>query len=170
MTPDIELQLQVIIKSLKDNVAPALNKDDELAQQQMQLSIAALQLTMDHLPFVHGYLYKDIENNIQLAEKLLKVSGCSEWKDKLIAAISTANWAINDAKKGFTELQQESRLLREIICEVVREASEGESAKEVQSIVLTESAASFKMGRAWNKPNGFEPNPDEVPDLHTLFS
>lgn len=170
MTPDIELQLQVIIKSLKDNVAPAITKDNELAQQQMQLSLVALQITVEHLPFVHAYLHKDIENNIQLAKKLTNISGCKIWQEKLIKAISVANEALNNAKTGFTQLQQESRILRGIVCEVIKEASEGESALDIHTLVLTESAENLNMGRAWNKANGFEPNPDDVPDLATLFS
>ena len=170
MTPDIELQLQVIIKSLKDNVAPAIAKDNQLAQEQMHLSVAALQFTLEHLPFVHAYLQMDIENTIQLATRLSNLCGNPEWQKKLTDAIATANWALSNPKKGFTELQQDSRALRDVVCDVIRQASDGDNALKIHELVLNQTAASLKMGRAWNKPNGFEPDPDSVPSLETLFS
>ena len=170
MTPDIELQLQVIVKSLKDNVAPAIDKDNQLAQEQMHLSLAALQFTIEHLPFVHAYLQKDLENNIQLAKKMMALPCCKPWESKLLAAVSIADEAINNPKKGFIELQQESRSLREVVCSIVSETADTDEALDVYALVLTDSAGNLEMGRAWNKSKGFEPNPDEVPELHTLFT
>lgn len=170
MTPDIELQLQVIIKSLKDNVAPGIDQNNQLAQEQMHLSLAALQFTLDHLPYVHSYLRRDIENTIGLTEKLVDIVADSSSKGELSSALAHASDALNNPQNGFTELQQVSRALRDTASKVIRVESEGENALLVHSLVLRESADSLNMGRSWNKPNGFEPEPDTVADFQQLLS
>ena len=63
MIPDIEVQLQAVIKSLKDNVLPAIDAENALAQQQIQLSLATLGIALEHMPLVHSVARKDIESH-----------------------------------------------------------------------------------------------------------
>ena len=50
MVPDIDLQLQVAIKALSDAIAPAVDPDDKMATEQLQLVIATLTMARERLP------------------------------------------------------------------------------------------------------------------------
>ncbi|MGD9660383.1 MAG: hypothetical protein AB7U63_03845 [Porticoccaceae bacterium] len=165
MIPDIEVQLQVAIKSLKDNVAPAVDKENSLAQEQMHLSLATIEIALKHLPLVHAYARKDIRENLAIADNLVAV--CSREEDKAIlrAGITAAQNALGNSELGFVQLQAAARELREKIGIVIIECSSTADAPAVEKLVLDMCGSTLAMARAWTKPHGFEPNPADVVDL-----
>lgn len=165
MIPDIELQLQVVIKSLKDNVLPAVDGDNELAQQQIQLSLATLQIVSDHLPLVHLALRQDLLLHTEMAEKLLAICTDKESVSSLPVAIKTAKSITTDPSQGFVQLQQQSRVLREVIGQVIANNADSDNVAEIEKIVFAISASTLSLSRAWAKPLGFEPDPSAVVDL-----
>ena len=165
MIPDIEVQLQVIIKSLKDNVVPAIDSENQLAQQQIQLSLAALEITLGHLPMAHSVMRKDLSAHINVAEKLSEVCIDEPSLKGLAAAIQLAEHALSDPSNGFVQLQQQARLLRNTIGAAISSNAETEQAQAVERVVLETSDATLMLGRAWNKPMGFEPDPNAVEEL-----
>lgn len=169
MIPDIELQLQAIVKSLKDNVAPAVEASNQLAQQQMQLSLAALEITLEHLPLVHGLVRRDLKEHLNLAEQLLALSGDTDNGKRLKAVMHESAIALEDAECGFTQLQQHARDLRDVIGIAIAREQEACQVLAIEQLVMDTCSTSLTLGRAWNKPMGFEPAPDAVPDLVSLL-
>jgi hypothetical protein len=165
MIPDIDVQLQVIIKSLKDNVLPAVDSANQLAQQQIQLSLAALEITRNHLPLVHALMRRDIAEHIAVAEKLQAVCLDKPSLDALADAIGRAQAALADPALGFIQLQEEARLLREGVGAAITNNADTPQAEAVEKVILQTSTTPMMLGRAWNKPMGFEPDPRAVPDL-----
>lgn len=165
MIPDIDVQLQVIIKSLKDNVLPAVDSGNQLAQQQIQLSLAALDITRNHLPLVHSLMRRDIAEHITVAEKLQAVCVDQPSLAALCDAIGQAQAALADPALGFIQLQEQARLLREGVGAAITNNADSPQAEAVERVVLQTSEAPMMLGRAWNKPMGFEPDPKAVPDL-----
>jgi len=165
MIPDIEVQLQVAIKSLKDNVAPAVDKQNSLAQEQMHLSLATIEIALKHLPLVHGYVRKDIGEHIAIAKKLTDVCSREEDKSLLRQGIAAAESALNNPELGFVQLQAAARELREKIGITIIECSATADAPAVEKTVLDMCGTTMGIARAWTKPHGFEPNPADVVDL-----
>lgn len=165
MIPDIEVQLQVIIKSLKDNIVPAIDSENELAQQQIQLSLAALDITLGNLPLVHCAIRRDLQSHSKIAGQLIELLVDRASKDSLTAAMNAANEALENPEKGFIQLQQQARLLRDVIGTAITVNSMGDQAEAVEKLVLDTSETTLMLGRAWNKPMGFEPDPDAVEEL-----
>lgn len=172
MIPDIELQLQVIIKSLSDNVLPAIAKDNQLAQEQMHLSLATLQIILDHLPNAHRYIRQDIMTQRRLAKDLLVQQSMAADVNpdaELQLALDQSTEILADAARGATELLAFSRQFRAVICQVIK-ASEGTLNQETVWLqVLQHGKESLGMGRSWNKSHGFEPDPDVVADISDLL-
>ena len=165
MIPDIEVQLQVIIKSLKDNVVPAIDTENELAQQQIQLSLAELDITLGHFPLVHSTMRKDLQEHSNVAQRLIELVVDDETKVSLKAAIEAASSALENPENGFVQLQQQARLLRDVIGSAIAANAEGDQAEAIEKLVLETSEKTLMLGRAWNKPMGFEPDPDAVQEL-----
>lgn len=170
MTPDIELQLQVVIKSLKDNVVPAVDVGNQLAQEQMHLSIATLEIVLGHLPHVHDYLRRDLGANLQLAAKLHELIGDEMARRDLESAIDMAGQALADAGRGFTRLQHDARVLRDVVSAVVRDNGNHPDVARIEKLVLEAADITLNLGRAWHKPHGFEPRPEEVAGLEELLN
>lgn len=167
MIPDIEVQLQAVIKSLKDNVLPAIDAENALAQQQIQLSLATLGIALEHMPLVHSVARKDIESHVGLSKEILEREIEPDSATELKKAVATAESALCDPALGFVQLQQQARRLRAAVGQIIAFHADSDSAEEVEKLVLAASKTSLDMGRAWNKPMGFEPNPDAVKELVT---
>ncbi|AKH69076.1 hypothetical protein IMCC21906_01398 [Spongiibacter sp. IMCC21906] len=167
MIPDIQLQLKAAVKSLKDNVLPAIDSDNELAQQQMQLSMATIEIALANLPSLHGVLRKDIEQHAGMAKDMANLLEAGESKQQLTELIEQADSVLANPELGMTQLQLEARAIRSRIGDVIT-ANLDEPA--LDDIVLQHSEASLALGRALNKPMGFEPSPDDVADVASLLS
>jgi hypothetical protein len=59
MIISLDLQLRVVIKALREVVAPALDPANELAKEQLGLSIATLAVVQARLPYLHAGLRQD---------------------------------------------------------------------------------------------------------------
>lgn len=164
MIPDIQTQLKIAIKSIKDNVAPAVDPDNRLAQEQLFLSLATLDIALSHLPDVHQYVRKDIAEHVALANTLTGLCSDASGASLQAAAVSAAD-DLQNPELGFTQLQARARALRDVIGAEIAEAATTEAAEAVEKAVLLASEAAISRGRAWNKPMGFEPKPDDVEDL-----
>jgi len=169
MIPDIEVQLQSIIKSLKDNVLPAIDQNNQLAQQQIQLSLATLEITLGHLPLVHRVVRADLQENVSLAKKLCELIDDEEIANSLQEIVEKSALALEDPGSGFIQLQQHARELRSAIGMAIAAEPGATRVQAVEQLIMETSPTLLNLGRAWNKPMGFEPAPDEVIELAKLF-
>lgn len=169
MIPDVELQLQVVIKSLTDNVLPAVDTNNELAVQQAQLSIATLQNVRSQLPLLQKTLLKDISLHLGLLDELAALAPGAPWSRPALALAEEINGILSDPKSGICEMQDKARLLRETISEILdsKELSDSDSAAK---LVMSVAEQSLLIGRAYTKSMGFEPDATRVPDLSELVA
>lgn len=168
MIPDIQLQLKSVIKSLKDNVLPAVDANNELAQQQIQLSMATLDMALNNLSVIHGVLRKDMQHHLAMAQDLQAAISDQGIQGQLSQLIGDTEAALQDPSRGFTDLQIAARVLRDGIGTAIA-GSESDAAK-VEKVVLAHSDASLNLGRALNKPTGFEPAPELIPSVESLLT
>lgn len=169
MIPDIELQLKASIKSLKDNVLPAIDPHNELAQQQMQLAMATIEIAMNNLPVIHRALRTDIEQHVLMAQNMEEALAGTETGQELATLVLEAENCLQNPSLGFVQLQHAARALRSGIGDVISASSGGDIAEALERIVLVHSDDSLALGRALNKPMGFESSPDEVDDIRDLL-
>lgn len=167
MIPDIQLQLKTVVKSLKDNVLPSVDPSNELAQQQIQLSMATLEMALNNLPVIHGVLRKDLQQHQLMAQAMLAVVSKPENQTRLRELMANTEACLQDPTQGFTELQLAARKLRAGIGTVI--ADSDSDAVQVERVVLEHCEASLNLGRALNKPTGFEPAPEQVPSVQSLL-
>lgn len=168
MIPDIQLQLKSVVKSLKDNVLPAVDPENELAQQQIQLSMATLDMVLNNLPLIHSVLRKDISQHLTMASQLADAVSATDSKARLTEIMAAAEQALQDPAKGFSQLQDVARSLRSGIGEII--SANDADADAIEKVVLANSDASLLLGRALNLPTGFEPASDELTEVLAQLS
>lgn len=166
MIPDIDTQLLSVIKSVQDNVAPAVDQNNQLAQEQLHLALATLNIVRQHLPIYHSYVRSDFNELLAMADELLGAEGNTH-KGTLAQTIEASRNALADPANGSDSLLLANRLLREAIAEFLTDNLENTGNDR---IVLKFSKKGLDMGRAWNKPMGFEPNPDSLQGLGQLLN
>ncbi len=162
MIPDIDTQLVAAIKSINDNVAPAVDPDNQLAQEQLYLAVATLNLVRQNLPFAHAYARQDLTNHVAQAEGLMDIEASSI----LAAAVDQARQVLADPTLGSQTLLAEARDLRDKIGVFLYKHQDD---PKFDKLVIEHSKAGIDLGRAWTKGMGFEPDPAAVTDLSTLL-
>lgn len=170
MIPEIDTQLAAVIKSLSDNVLPALDGGNPMAVEQMQLCLATLGLIKGHLPDWHRYQRRDLETHLALAAELARLAaGAGIVQDALIAAMGAGADALDNPELGAHEIEREARRLKDGIAHLIN-ASRGSAAeREIAAAVLRAEETVILRSRAWSIGMGFEPDPTQIPSLQHLL-
>ena len=162
MVPDIDLQLRVVLKALRDVVAPAIDPANRLAVEQLHLSIATLGMVQARLPLAGARVRAELANAIALAE----AAGGAGF-GSLVAA---AKAALDDPRCNADALGAQKTQLLAAVSGLVEDAPDGDSADVLARAIVSASRPQFDLIRAWCLSAGFEPDPEEVPVLETLLS
>jgi aminopeptidase N len=175
MRPD--LQIQTVIKAMMEDVIPALDPDNQLAQQAAQLTIGTLTLVAQHLPLEYRFDCDELQRLIELAEQLKRdAKGGADTEGalaKLSAAAETGADVIERAKAEPSELLEAIRRLRAAGSDTVTAVfAEGDEATQqaVQATVLASSKDQLLRDRSWLIMQGWEPNPKSVPPIDQLLA
>jgi len=174
MRPD--LQIKTVIKAMTEDVIPALDPDNQLAQQAAQLTIGTLTLIAQHLPLEYRFDCDELRRLIEFAEQLKRDAGGGAGTAlalaELTAAAETGADVIDRARAEPSELLDAIRLLRaagsRTVAAVFSESDET-TRKAVQATVLASSKEQLLRDRAWLIIQGWEPNPESVPRIEELL-
>jgi hypothetical protein len=163
MVPDIDLQLRVVIKALRDVVLPAVDSGNRLALEQLHLSIATLGMVEARLPLAGSRLRAELANAIALAEAADAAA--------LAAPLSAAKAVLEDPRADGRDLEiHKARLLTAVSTLVDGAPGDGARADSLARAVVAASKPQFDLIRAWCLPAGFEPDPNEVPPIERLLA
>ncbi len=171
MIPEIDTQLAAVIKSLGDNVLPAVDATNPMAAEQIQLCLATLALIKANLPQLHRYLRRDLETNVALAKALKPLADQADTTASLIQpAIDTSVQALADPEKGATEIEQQVRSLKEAIIELIAATRGSKVESDVAAIIIKAQEIVILRNRAWTVGMGFEPDTKQIPPLKQLLT
>jgi hypothetical protein len=162
MVPDIDLQLRVVIKALRDVVLPAVDSGNRLAVEQLHLSIATLGMVEARLPLAGRRVRAELANAIALAEAADAAA--------LAAPLFAAKAALEDPRADGRDLEMhKARLLTGVSTLVDEAPGNGARADSLARAVVAASKPQFDLIRAWCLPAGFEPDPGEVAPIEGLL-
>ncbi|MBB4631630.1 hypothetical protein [Sphingosinicella soli] len=165
MIPDLDLQLQVVIKALKDTVMPAVDPAHRMAIEQLGLSIATLSMVRERLPLAGLREWQDLANAIALGRATVaEVSSAV-----LEQAIGDGAALLDEARPAPGARTAATRAVLSAVSMAVREADDGSETALMRTIVEA-SRPALDLARAWSKSAGFEPDPDEVPEVVALLT
>lgn len=170
MIPEIDTQLAAVIKSLSDNVLPAVDASNPLAGEQIRLCLATLGLIKNRLPQLHRYQRHELMLNLDLVTALATITHKANIAiNGLTETIGSSRDLLNDPAMGATEMEQQVRTLKDMAVSVVNAARGTTAQAEVMTLVLNTQEAMDLCRRAWTLAMGFEPDPSQIPSLDQLL-
>ncbi|MFW2828754.1 hypothetical protein [Sphingomonas sp. ID0503] len=165
MVPDLDLQLQVVLKALQDTIKPALDPADKPAGEQLGLIMATLGLVRANLPKQRRFVRRLLEKAIALAETLN--AGSAE--AALAQAIDDARAMLRDPEAEAFEVEACRGALNARLAERIAAAGEGGIAA-LSADVLSGTRGTVELIRAFNAGSGFEGADSTVPPIDTLLT
>jgi hypothetical protein len=159
-----DLQIQVILKALKDVILPAVDKDNKLAQEQTHLAIGTLQLIAKFLPIAYRYDRDELERYVALSRELLavgkKAAGSSAAALESLAARGAD--VLERARAEPAEMEQAIFELRATIgdlIEAVRSNGDAATRAAVTKLILAAAKPELQRERAAVVDMGWETDP-----------
>jgi hypothetical protein len=170
MIPEIDTQLAAVIKSLSDNILPAVDIGNPMAAEQIQLCLATLGLIKAHLPDLHRYLRRDLETHLVLAKELKQLADTAGVATGSVPhAIESSVRVLADPEMGATEIEQQARRLKEAIIELIATTRGSAAEKDVAASIVKAEETVILRSRAWCIGMGFEPDPTQILPLNQLL-
>lgn len=172
MQPDTDLQLQAMIKSLREVVLPAVDPANRLAREQLEVSIGLLGLLASRLPLSFRYAVDELTRQLELARGLAALDGDdgAAPTDQLGAAIAHGGTVLARAGSGPEDLRAAVHALRAASAAWVgRLAVTGDAAQRaaLTRLVLDDAREHLLRERAWLAPQGWE-EAGSLPPLDSL--
>ena len=164
--------LRAAVKALTEIVAPAINRSDPLAAEQLRLVVDYLEFVRQRLDFLHDRDRFELDHEIGMARALHGMSlPCSSATARLLEdAISGAADAQVRVDLSGPALKAAAAALAAGTRELIREAAQFDEPlrRKVERCVLDATQDRITFDRAWYLPLGFDPAPGEVPPLASV--
>lgn len=172
-----EIQIQSLMKSLKDVVLPALDPQNKLALEQGQLIMGMLHVMSQRLPLEYRFDCDELERLLELSRRLrAAASGGNETiaaAEAMSASSDRGADVLDRARAEPGEVYAAVKELRSKIARLVECVStdgDGASRAAVAASVQAASAEQLRRDRAWVIAQGWEPDPRAIPAIENLLA
>lgn len=164
MIQSFDTQLQVVLRALRDVVAPSLPAGDKQVQEQFALSLAALEFMRARLPLARRYLRADLIAYVALAREAVSLASAHQPQacDELDGLLGAADRQLGRPEADDADLLAVTRQLRESMSRLVAGARQADYEPRLTSLVVDHSQEMLRQERLWCLPLGFELKPEEL--------
>ncbi|MGV8074870.1 MAG: hypothetical protein AB2L11_09995 [Syntrophobacteraceae bacterium] len=171
------IQLQALMKSMKDTVLPAIDPTNRLALEQANLILGMMNIMAQRIDLEYRYDRDELERILGLAAIVKQQA--QGGPDTLAALreldpLVTQALDVHDrARAEPSELLQTVRSLRDKLGEVIRAIfAEGDPATKeaIGKAVLAKAKEQLLRERSWLIMMGYEADPSKIPPIETLIS
>jgi hypothetical protein len=171
MVPDLDLQLQVALKALRETVAPAVDPANKVAIEQLHLSIATIAIVRDRLPQARRFARRQMTDALALADSVARAARTDPSIDlaALDAALATGEALLVDPDAETADFEASNAIVTEATLAVINAAQNSAAIAAIDAAVLRASAPGIERGRAWFLSAGFEPDPTAIRPLAALL-
>ena len=169
-----DIQLRSIIKALSDVVRPAIDPANGPAAEQLHIAIGLLTLMEERLPLQFAFDCDELQRLGSFATDLRALA--HEQTGDAIGEVNGAAAAGADvlarAKADPAEVLAAVRRLRSACSEATTALRQitGVNQDALRDCVLAYSREQLLRDRSWLKSQGWESDPDAVPDIKTLIA
>lgn len=173
MRPDI--QIRSILKAMSDVILPAIDSQNQLAQEQARLCMGLLQLMGKQLPLQYRYDCDELTRLLGMGSKLLALVGRDAASEATASAlkqgVALASEVRARARAEPQEVLDAVRQLRVLSGAFLQEAyAKVEVPTALERIVLDTSKEQLQRERAWLVTQGWEAKPEDLPDIESLLA
>ncbi len=168
MTPNPNIRLQSLVHTLEQVIFPAVDPANSLANEQCGLVLAQLRMLIRQMPYIgdyHAMCLDDIRHTIDDLPEAKGGALTSEAARKLRVT--------RDEVKDTANPAAAYQLLGKAFEALLRAAAEDGDAHYRDRLERAAFAFSRRQAgreRVWFKDAGFDPHPEEVPELEEMFA
>ena len=166
MTPDIEVRLLSVIKSLEEIIIPALDPSQSLAQEQAATALLHLKVIRGQSAYVADYLTLCLDETALLGRELVAIAaGGPETRAAAIELDQAIRSATAPDQKLYTLAQRRDGIAAAIDTLIDASARDG-SPPFLQSsleLILHHGYTEATRDRAWFKAAGLDPDAAILP-------
>lgn len=166
MTPNPIIRLQSLVHTLEQVIVPAVDRNNSLAMEQCGLVLAQLRMLIGHMPFISEYHSLCLSDIVATAQGFPAVAGGPATQDAAAALAGALSDAprIADASNAFHHV---GRAVEGLLRAVAGDGDPG-FRHSVERAVLAFSERQTRRSRSWFRDSGFDPNPDELPEISEM--
>lgn len=167
-----DIQIQAAIKALTDTVAPAIDADNKLAVEQLQMVIGALKVVEQNLPYQFRFDCDELGRLVELARSIGSspqgetMTGLERAGDAGVAVLARAKADPAEVLKALRDLRVECGAATTAL---VRDGS-ATVRKSVTEAVLAYSKAQTRRDRSWLLSMGFDSPDAGIAPIDQMFS
>jgi len=168
-----EIQLRASIKSLTDVVLPAVDANNKLAVEQLQLAIGLLSMMEQRLPLEFKFDCDELRRLVGFADELKHYAADSDALVELSAAAGAGADVLERAQASPAEVLNAVRRLRAsggTLAATAYRAGSPDNRAAIMKTVLAMSGEQLLRDRAWVSLQGWEPHPEAIPPIAELLS
>jgi len=167
MVPNIDVQLQAVLKALRDVVTPAIDPSNPLAREQLHLSITTLDMVRSRIPLVHACARRELSNALAMAHEV-RDAGAEELRN--CEDIVKARAALLDPVADACQLDAVRIALLGVVADIVASRADDHSRLAIERAIIRHTRSQTNLARAWCEPAGFEINQGALDDLNNLLN
>ncbi len=171
LRPDVAIP--AMIKSLTDVVLPAVDSDNALAVEQLQVTIGLLGLMAARLPLEFAYDRDELERLLGLSRDLLEAGGAeaaesAALQDALALGADVHARAAADPREVLDAVRA-LRATSGALIGTLTAAADESLRQRVKELVTSHAGEQLLRERAWVAPQGWEARPEAVPPIEELL-
>ena len=166
MIPDLELQLSVTIKALRDVVLPAIDPGNGVATEQTHLALATLGMVRAHLPLRQKLAQTELNHALAMAQSL--DTGATAGT-AFAAARERAKAVADNPASGQDEMEMARLALLEEMERLIADVPTDRFAALGRSC-LAAMKPQLDLQRRWAADAGFDPEATGLPAIDEMLS
>lgn len=172
-----DIQIQSVLKAMRDVVLPALDPTHSLAQEQARLCMGLLDLLARQLPMQFRFDIDELGRLAGLADALVETVSAAAPGEGAVQAMQagaqTARDVLRRAQADPAEVVDAVRALRastSALVQAVCATPSNVAIGAVERLVFDAGREQLLRDRSWLLAQGWEPNPDAIPPIETLLA
>lgn len=165
MVPDLDLQLGVSIKALRDVIIPAIDPANGVALEQAHLTLATLGMARQNFPYIQRLARTELRHAIAMGDA---VAGSVQASTPLVDLRVAARSALADPEAGAGTLDACRHAILSEIETQIAQAETGEFAP-IAKAYLGAVEPQLELQRKWSAGAGFDPDAVALPALDEML-
>lgn len=173
MLPDIPIRLSNMMKAMETIIAPAIDPENNLAQEQATLMMGHLKLLVDQWDQAYLYERGTLKEMKALAERLMDISGDSlnthaDWQALKTAVESVPEQLPDTATEINTYTISIGSCIDNLIYACFEEGS-GELQDSVTTVMLAYGEIQTMRERVWFQGTGLDPEQKSLASIDAML-
>ncbi|MDX9789103.1 MAG: hypothetical protein RBT11_20175 [Desulfobacterales bacterium] len=171
------IQLQSIMKSMKDTVLPAIDPTNKLAVEQGHIILGLLSIMSQRMDLEYRYDRDELARLLRFAELIQRqAQGGGDTRTALLdlkTVVAKGADVLDRARAEPLELVRAVQSLRSrigVVIQAVFSDGASESKQALHEEVIANAREQLLRERSWLIMQGWEANPAEVPPIESLIS